>query len=90
MSFAISPQQQEQVDVHHNCMVFARPMAGDHCHLFGIRLVQSRIIDHQNPLGSDYQIFNFLPKSLTVWWEALQQTGVGVMRRGTLFIRHNF
>jgi predicted nucleotidyltransferase component of viral defense system len=70
-------------------MMFARPVAAHHRHLFCIRLVQGCVINDQNTFGFQDKLFNLLPECSTIRWNALKQSRIGVMRRCANFTRNN-
>ncbi len=69
--------------------LYCNPTPAHHRHLFCVRFVQGCIINDQNTFGFQDKLFNLLPECLAIWWNALKQTRIGVMRRRANFSRCN-
>src|SRR4030067_3193809 len=61
-TFAICPDQRNQVDALHHGVVLARPMPTNQRHMRCIRFVQRRIVDDQYAFRQINQLLHFLPE----------------------------
>jgi len=65
VAVAIGPQKRKQVDATDHLAMFARPVAADQFNLFGVLLVESRIIQDQYARFKFNLLTRFLPEVIT-------------------------
>lgn len=81
IALTVGPQQCQQVDATHHCLILARPVMRHQGHFLGIRLVQRRVVEHQHPLGFVDLGLAFLPQCRRIWFQSQQQPREEIMRR---------
>ena len=60
-------------------MMFPGPMTRDQLQVSGVGLIEGRIINDQDTGSSTHLGLNFVPKGIGVGFEAVQQSGEGIV-----------
>ena len=83
---AIGPGEGDEVDPADDLLVFAGPMPGDQAPLLRVRLVEHRVVEHEDRIRTTcQQRADFLPEDVWVGLESGEESGERVVGRG--FVR---
>ena len=83
VAVAVGPEQGHQVDPLDHGVVLAGPVAGDELDGLGVRLVEGRVVDDEDAVVEADVVPGLAPERLGVGLEAVQQSGEGVVGRGS-------
>lgn len=86
VTVAIGPQKRNQINAAHDFAMFARPMAADEFNLFGVLLVERRIIQDQYASVQFNLMTGFLPEVFAIGVDAQQQAVDGIVSRRVILV----
>ncbi len=75
----VGPQQRNQIDAIHHCVMFARPVPMDEGNLLGTRLVERAVVHDQHAARTIHERGDLLPESGGIGFEAVQKPGEGIV-----------
>jgi hypothetical protein len=64
---SICPEQRADIDSIHYPMLLPAPLMIDQIHLFGVRLIQERIVDNQDAILKLNDAIYLIPQRIRVW-----------------------
>ena len=86
MAVAIGPQKRDEINTANHLAMFARPVAADEFNLFGVLLVESRIIQNQYASVKFNLMTGFLPEVFAIGFDAQQQTVDCIVSRRIILV----